>query len=231
MHRLTGQMCGAMQRDAPRAVGFTMDIKFRAELMEHNLGMVAGRGRFNDDRVPCGIERGQQNSRFYLRGCNGQPVGEGPGLCGADDAQRHPAAVAAEEIRAHQHQRVHDAPHGPFAERGVAVEFAGDRVGGEQADEQPRRRAAVAHIQCGGRFLELTDAAAGNVPDPVRMSDHMRAQRPHRGGGVQDVFALQKPVNHGFSGRGSAQHQSAVRDAFVARRRDSAGQRSGAAGG
>ena len=57
------------------------------------------------------------------------------------------------------------------------------------------------------------------------------AQRPHGSSGRQDIFAFKQAGNPGCPDRQRRQHQSTVRDRFVAGNSDSSGQSGNGVGG
>ena len=143
--------------------------------------------------------------------------------------QRQAAALTAgDDPGAHQFQRIDDPPHRPRAQRGIAVEDGRDRAAGHGPHHQPAAGAGIAEIERSLRLREPGDADPAHDPRERAGSLHLRAQRPHRFGGIEHVFALEQARNPGFADRQRAQDQGAVGNRLVAGNADFSGQ--GAAG-
>src|SRR5262249_35068411 len=78
---------------------------------------------------------------------------------------------------------------------------------------------------------EARDANAVDAPGALAGALDLRAQRPHRLAGIDDVLALQKPGDAGFTDRKGAQDQRAMGNRLVAWDPGRALERAGTAGG
>ena len=79
-------------------------------------------------------------------------------------------------------------------------------------------------------WAKPADADAPDLPGKRPGSLHLGAQRLHRFGGIEDVFALQQAGNPGFADRKRPQDQGPVRNRLVAGNADFAAQRAAGAG-
>jgi len=105
-------------------------------------------------------------------------------------------------------------------------------VGRQQAQQQARAGAAVAHVEHLGGLGQAADAGAEHAPrraGPGRRH-HLGAERGHRRGGGQHVGALEQVVDDCLADRDGADHQGAVRDRLVARHAHPAGERAAGMG-
>ena len=99
---------------------------------------------------------GEQDARLHLRARHRQLVADPAQLAALDRERR--LAVGALDARAHLGERVGDPVDRPAAERLVAVELEAALLAGEDAGEQPQRRARVAAVD---RRVRLRAARAG----------------------------------------------------------------------
>ena len=133
----------------------------RAEMAQHALGVVAGRLGLDHRGRPRGVEPGEQHRGFDLRRGHRKAIFDRHRVDGTGDGERQAAAFARHEARAEAAQRLDDAAHRPPPQRGVAGDEGGDRVGREDAEEEPRRGTGIAEIE---QILRLDEPAD---PDPV----------------------------------------------------------------
>ena len=192
-----------------------------AEMAQHAFGMIARGLRFDHRGLARGVEAGQQDAALHLGRRDRQGVFDRHHFIGADDAQRHAAAVARHEARAHALQRFDHALHRPAAQRAVAGHETDEGVAGQDARQQPCRSTRVAQIEHVARLLAAADAKTTHPPDRAFLHD-LRAERPQRRGRAQHVLAFQQAGNHGFAQRQGAKHQRPVRYGLVSRGPDPA---------
>ena len=72
---------------------------------------------------------------------------------------------------------------------------------------------------------KAADPDAAHPPGAVVAASDLRAQGAHRVGGAVDVLAFQQAGNGGLADRQRAQNERPMRDRFIARHPDTAGQR------
>ncbi len=191
--------------------------------------MVAGRHRFDDAGDAGRVQPRQQHRRFDLGRCDGQPVFDRDRRAQAAHRQRQAIARTGGEVGAHARQRFDHPPHRTPRQRRIADERRGDRMAGDQAHQQPGRRARIAHVERGLRLQQPADADAPHMPDAIAVALDRRAHRPHRCGGGQHVLALQQPFDPALPDGQPREHQRPVADRLVPGHGQRAAQR--AAGG
>jgi len=122
--------------------------QFGAEIGQHFFGVVAA-GLALDHRGPAErVEAGEQHRRLDLRRGDRRAIFDRRRLGRSLEQDRTAAALALfEHLRAHQHQRIENAAHWPFPQRGVAIEPRRDPVAANHAHHQARAGAGVAEIQ------------------------------------------------------------------------------------
>ena len=113
------------------------------------------------------VEPGEQHRRLDLRRGHRQAIADRHRLGRAGDRQRQAAAFARDEACADPAQRLDDAAHRPAAQRGVAGEEGGERMGGEQPHEEPRAGAGIAEIEHVVGLAQPADADAVDAPATV----------------------------------------------------------------
>ena len=150
------------------------------------------------------------------------------GTAGAAAAQhqRQRAARRGGDIRTHQRERIDRPLHRPLRKAGVAGEGSGDWMRGDEAHQQPCRRAAVAHVERRLRLKKGADADAVNRPASLAGALQVGAHRPHRGGRRQHVLAFEQTGYPALAHRQRRQHQRAMTDRFVAWHPDAPFERS-----
>ena len=222
----------ALQRDAAAVLADAGDAQAGAEMLEHLLGVVAGRFLLDHrGRAGRGQAR-QQHRRLELRRRHRRLVFDRHRIAGALHHRRQAAALAnLQRAGAHLLQRIEDAPHRPRAQAGVAVEGHGDRAAGHGAHRQPAAGSGVAEIERRRRLGEAADADAPHPPGPLAGALDDGAERLHGVGGADGVLALQHAGDAGFADRQRAEDQGAQRNRLVAGHAHAAGQRPRAAGG
>ena len=193
--------------------------------------MVARGLRFDHRGCAARVEPGEKNGRLDLRRGDGGAIFDRRRIARALEHDRTaPALGLGQDLRAHQPQRIEDAPHRPLAQRGVAVEGRGDSVAADDAHHQPRAGAGVAEIEGVARRQDRAEPGAANPPRPGPGALDDRAERPASLAGVQHVLALEQPLDPGFAAGQEAEQEGAMRDRLVARRPDPTFQRSCAHG-
>ena len=213
----------------PFALGRDGDLG--AEMREHLLGMVARGLRLDHGRRARRVEAGEKDGRFDLRRGDGSAIFDRRGIAGPLEHDRTaPAIGLGQNLRAHQPERIEDAPHRPLAQRGVAVEGRGNSVAADDAHHQPRAGAGVAEIERFARRQNRAEPGAANPPlaGPETLDD--RAERLARLAGPEHVVALEQPLDLRFAAGQEAKQEGAMGDRFVARRPDPALERSRAHG-
>ena len=100
----------------------------------------------------------------------------------------------------------------------------------QKPEQQPCRRAAVAHIQHLGGFREPAQPDAVHSPDTGAFAGDGDSQRAERGGGGVHILALQQAGDPGAADGHATQHQRAMRDGFVTGNIRRAGKGVGRAG-
>ena len=158
-HVLAGQFRLTGEGDRFPAIRCIRNIHFGAEMGEHPFGMVAGGLGLDNGGPARRVQPRQQDRRFHLRRGHRQLVGDGDGPCRAADRDRQ-AAAARRELGAHLPQGRHYALHRAFRQRRIAGKRGLERVRGDDADQQPDRRAGIAEVQDARRFAKAADAAA-----------------------------------------------------------------------
>jgi hypothetical protein len=144
----------------------------------------------------------------------------------AHKRQRQTATLAARaDPGSHQFQGIEHPAHRPSPQRGVAIENYRYRATGHGPHHQPAAGAGIAEIERSLRLCEAGHADAVDGPGEIAGAFHLRAQRLHGLGGIEDVFALQEARNPGLSDRQRAQNQGTVRNRLVTGDADLAGQR------
>ena len=205
---------------------------FRAEMFEQSLGVIARRFGFDHGGLARRGKTREQHRRLELRRRHRRFVGDRQRIGGALQRQRQTVAVGRrDDARAHLLQRIEHPPHRPRPQRRIAVEGGGDPASRYRADRQPAAGAGIAEIQGARRLGKAADTDAVNAPAALARPFDLGAERPHGGGGVEDIFALQKTADGGLADRHRPQNKGAVRDRFVARHADTALERAPTASG
>ena len=173
------------------------------------------------------VEPGQQHRRFDLRRGHRQRVFDRHRV----RARRSPRAAArppsrVTKRRAEARQRVGDTAHRPAAQRGVAGDEAGESGGsrGCRAAAAPRCR------NCRDRCMSAGSARPPTPTPSTSQRPSLRRSTPAPSARIaaavaQHVLAFEQAGDLGAADRERAQHQRAVRDRFVARHPDRAGER------
>jgi hypothetical protein len=88
-------------------------------------------------------------------------------------------------------------------------------MAGQQADNQPRRRTAIAEVEHIGRRAQATHANAVDAPFAAAETFHPDAEPSHRFGGGERILRL-KQATHGAAAGGKRRKQErAMRNRFV----------------
>ena len=189
----------AGQRDPAAVAAFIRRDDLGAEMLQHQFGVVAA-GLLLDHGGDAGRgEPRQQHRRLDLGRGHRRPVEDRHRIAGAVQRQRQAAAFPRlAGLGAHQFQRIEDPAHRPGAQRGVAVEDRRDRAAGDRPHHQPAAGTGIAEIERRGRLGEACHPDAPDLPGKRPGPLHLGAQRLHRFGGIEDVFALQQAGNAWF---------------------------------
>ena len=186
-------------------------------MLQHQFGVVAACLGLDHGGDAGRSEPRQQHRGFYLGRGHRRPVEDRQRIARAVEGQRQPAAFSLSPTRA------------PINSRGSSTR----RIGRERSEASPSKTAVIGQPAtapitsrhpvpelpkssgtCGSR--EACDADTAHLPGEIAGSLDLRAQRPHRLGGIEDVFALQQAGNAGFADRKRPQNQGTVRDRLVA---------------
>ena len=122
---------------------------------------------------------------------------------------QRPPSASDSTSHAHERQRIEDAPHGPLAQGGVAVERRLDGMAADNAHHQPRARAGVAEVEDAlpaARREPTPHPSTCQRPGASRSTFAPRARAG--GGGAQHVVALQQAL-HGRAPVASSPRMSA----------------------
>ena len=165
--------------------------------------------------MPGVLSAGEQQRRFDLRRGDGRAGGASGRRAGALDRQRQ--ARRRRSARRSAAAAPRRGAIGRRDERGVAGELGADRMAGDQAHEQPRRRARIAAVE---RRRRLEQAADADARRPSRRRPPPRSIRapiaPQRRGGGGDVGAVVQPLDPALAHRQRGEDQRAVGDRLVA---------------
>ncbi len=202
-----------LDSDAP-----TAGTEIGAELAERDFGVVAGTYRLDDHGFPFGEEAGEQDAGLDLRAGYGQFVLDGAERA-AGDFERRKFVFAGLNLRAHLGQGLHDALHGPAAERFIAEDAAAKGLGGEDAGEHADGGSGIAGVESGGGLPQALKAASVHDEFGAGAFD-LDAQCPHT---TQRGMAICAAGVVGYArlalGDGG-QHGVAMGDGLVAGQRD-----------
>ena len=199
-------------------------------MLQHQFGVVAARLGLDHGGDAGRGEPRQQHRGLDLGRGHRRAVDDRQGIARAMQRQRQAAALAC------------CAPTlAPINSSGSSIR----RIGRERSEASPSKTAvigqpATAPITSRQPVPELPKSSGAGgcakpaTPDPAHRPGerpgplHFGAQRPHRFGGIEHVFALEQARNPGFADRQRAQDQGPVRNRLVAGNADFSGQ--GAAG-
>ena len=121
--------------------------------------------------------------------------------------------------RAHLAQRIEHAGHGPARQRSVAHEGGGEGMRGGDSHGETHAGAGIAEIDDALRLEQAARAEPADAPGRVASALDRRPEGAHGGGRCHDVGALEQAGDAGLADGQRAEHQRAVRDRLVARRR------------
>ena len=194
--------------------------------------MVAGADGFGEGGRALGLEAGEEDGGFYLRGGDGggevdgfeRLADDGDGGVSADGA----IAAGEVDLGAHLREGFADALHGAGGEGGVAGEDEGMGVGGEEAGEHTHGGAGVAAVEV---VLGLPEVAGGakDGDGAVGLHVHGGAELGHAGEGGVGVGAGGEVGEAGGAFGEAGEHRVAVGDGLVAGEGDGALQVAGGA--
>ncbi len=189
-------------------------------MTQHVFGMITRRFRFFDLGNAARVQPGEQQGRFHLGGSDRQAIAQRPCIGGTGYGERQAAALARGEYRTAGGQRVDHAAHRPAAQRGIAGHHGENVMAGQNAAEQPRGGAGIAHVEHVIRAVQPADAGTSDEPSAIRVAAHGGAEGTHGGSGAQHVLAFQQAGDAGFTDRETSEHQRAMGDRFIARHGD-----------
>ena len=142
IHRAGAQAPPAAQRN--RAVFLHDPV---TESAQHALGVIARGRSFGHGGLALGEQPRQQHAGLDLRAGHRQCVVNGAQRRAPGDAQRRAAPRRGLQHGAHSRQGRDHPLHGPAHQRGVAAQFAGEVLPGQDARQQAHTGAGIAHIQ------------------------------------------------------------------------------------
>ena len=135
-------------------------------------------------------------------------------------------------VRAHELDRIEDAPHRSLAQAGVAVEGRRDRAARDRPHDEPAAGGGIAEIEHLARLAKACDAHAVDIPGAGAaalgaLDDALDsgAERAHGVCGVEDVLAFKEAGDLRLSHRERAEDERAMGDRLVARHADLAAER------
>ena len=209
--------------DGPAAVLALLRFDFYAKAAEHVFGVIAGFLRFNHRGRAAGIEARQKDRRFHLRTRHRRFIFDPERIAGARQGERHSPAFLGLKFCAHLRERIDDTLHRALHERGIPREGCCDRVPRHESHQQPRGRAAIAHINHASGLHQAAEARAPDMPCAILIAFYLRAQLPHRLRGGENILAFQEALHAALSDRQRRQHQRAVGHGFITRNADAPG--------
>ena len=185
-------------------------------MAQHALGVVARRLGLDHRRLARGVEAGEQDAALHLRRGDRQRVLDRHHLVGADDGERHAAAVARLEAGAHAAERIDHPLHRPAAQRGVAGHEGGEAMArqdaGQERDSKRKQERLEIHREVGVVAQILADFVGNRRGDPTSdVQSHERAGRRSRH--EQHHVLHQHLANHTVT---RCAHREAHRHLFLA---------------
>jgi hypothetical protein len=184
-----------------------------AEGLERVLGVVAGEDGFGEAGGAFGLQAGEEDGGFDLRGGDGRGEVDGAERAAVDGNGR----VAFDEVEAAAHlgEGFADALHGAQGERVVADEGEGVRMRCDEASEHTHGGAGVAAVEWSGGLAEVA-SDAGNLDGTVGIADDSCAEGFHAGErGVWIGSGGEVGETRGAFGE-AGEHGVTVRDGLVA---------------
>ena len=167
--------------------GLAADL--RPGRLEHELGVVARRRRFDDRRLALRVQSCQEDGRLHLGARDGQRVFDPLQLCTAVDDDRR-QSVGRLDLRAHPLERLGDAVHGPRSQRLVTGQLEATLLAGEDPGQESHQRAGVPGVD---RLVGSPKAAHPHaVDDELVVGDvvDLNPERPH---GVDSRQSVGRP--------------------------------------
>ena len=188
----------AGQRDLAAMAAFPRRDDLGAEMLQHQFGVVAARLGFDHGGDARRGQSRQQHRRFDLRRGHRRAVEDRQRIARAMSVSgsRPPSPLALTRAPINSSGIQHP-PHRPAAQRGIAVERRRDRAAGDRSHHQPAAGAGIAEIERRLRLGKPGDPDAMHRPGEIAGSFDLRAQRPHRLGGIENVLALEQARNPG----------------------------------
>jgi hypothetical protein len=181
--------------------------------------MIAGEGGFMKDGFAAGLEGGEEKAGFDLG--TGDSAGEVGGVeLGAVDVERGAVVgTCAKNFGSELAQRIGDTSHGSAGKRGIAEETSLKRLACDDSRKETHGGAAVAAIDrfSGGEELSSTtfdkNFIGGNSVDAT--TEGLKGMKSG-----EAIFAREKATEAGCARGETAEDDSAVGNAFVARDRE-----------
>ena len=215
---LRHQFRPAAQRDLAAVLSVLFARNLRAEMREHPLGVIAGRFLFDDGGFAVSAKPTQEHRRLYLCGRHRRFVRNRNHLACTAQAQRQPAALRLlHHFRTHPHQRIENAAHRTFSQRGIAVKNRRERVTCDHAHRETASGAGVAKIEHLARREQRAYAKPVHAPAAFGLA-HNRCT--HGTNGLRrcdDVLAFEQPFDLGAADGKRPDQERAMRDRLVAR--------------
>ena len=175
--------------------------------------MIAGRAGLAHGRRGVGEQPGEQDRALHLRARDRHPVLD-PVQWSAVHGERG-VPVARLDLRSHLHEWIDDPSHRPSSQLGIPGEDAGERLAGEDPDQEADRGSGSDAVERAVRRSEPVQSPA--VHDERRRITNLDPDPEPADatkGGV-GVVARQKPGDFEFSVRQRAEQKRPVGDRFI----------------
>ena len=189
----------------------------RPEMLQHQFGMVAAGLGLDHGGDPGAASPANSTADLIWAEATGvrYRIGSGSRAPCSVSGSRPPSPLAT-TLRAHQFQGIEHPPHRPGAQRASPSKTAaiGQPATAPITSRQPVPELPKSSGACGS--ANPADADTAHDPREIACPLHLGAQRLHRFGGIEHVFALEQARYPGFADRQRAQDQGAVRNRLVA---------------
>ena len=196
--------------------GFFFETEAGTEGGEKAFGMIARKGGFVEDGFAVGLKGSEEKAGFDLG--TGDGAGEVGGVeLGAVDVERGAVVgTCAKNFGSELAQRIGDTSHGSAGKRGIAEETSLKRLACDDSRKETHGGAAVAAIDrfSGGEELSST-AFDENFIGGDSVDATTEGLKGMKGG--EAIFAREKATEAGCARGETAEDDSAVGNAFVAR--------------
>jgi hypothetical protein len=196
--------------------GILFETEAGTEGGEKTFGMIAGKGGLVEGGFAVGLEGSEEKAGFDLG--TGDGAGEVGGVeMGAVDVERGAVVgTCAKNFGSELAQRIGDTSHGSARKRGIAEETSLKRLACDDSREEAHGGATVAAIDGFGRSEELSSTAfdknfiGGDSVDAT--TEGLKGMKSG-----EAIFARQKATEAGCARGETAEDDSSVGNAFVAR--------------